>query len=337
MYSCVEISTGRSFAVKRIPMSTRSERITADRELNILSELVHPSINRLHDHFVDRLQCLLVLERLHGETLGARLKREGAVPESIAAGIFAQVVSAVQYLHSRGVVHRDLHPGNIMLEAGGYQLPGEGDCSDVKVPRTVLLDLGLARALRRSEIEMAKAKAEKKDDARLDTSFRSKTERLTMDLSSVGVRGYAAPEILRRMRSVKGDERARLAAPCTSEYGMAVDSYSLGMVLRCMLTGCPPNTAVFEYINKNTSPFTCVFSIIGKFLPPRSTKSGAPKAQPPRRVFREANECSPEAQALLKNMLHVDVDKRLPIHAVARHPWLVAAGEAAACASSCRV
>jgi eukaryotic-like serine/threonine-protein kinase len=75
----------------------------------------------------------LALEYIAGNTLEELLRRQrGALPPDTVLGIVAQIVSALDYLHQRGIVHCDLKPSNIMLEHS--------------TPRAVLIDFGIARA-----------------------------------------------------------------------------------------------------------------------------------------------------------------------------------------------
>jgi serine/threonine protein kinase len=80
----------------------------------------------------------LVMERLVGMTLAARLRESGPLDQSRAIAIVSQVLEAVSAAHRLGIVHRDLKPGNVML------VEHEGDIDFVKV-----LDFGLAKAIER--------------------------------------------------------------------------------------------------------------------------------------------------------------------------------------------
>ena len=102
------------------------------RELRTMAHLDHPGLVRLLGGGVDRGRPFLVAELVEGETLAARLAR-GPLPVERAAAIGADIASGLAHLHSRGVVHRDVKPANILL------------CSDTG--RARLTDFGIARVL----------------------------------------------------------------------------------------------------------------------------------------------------------------------------------------------
>lgn len=102
------------------------------REIRLHASLNHPNIAALHNALRIDNQLLMVIEFVDGETLADALRR-GPLPQRRAVELIAQVLSALDYAHSRGVVHRDIKPSNIMLTREG----------SVK-----LMDFGIALGLR---------------------------------------------------------------------------------------------------------------------------------------------------------------------------------------------
>lgn len=99
------------------------------REVEVCSKLVHPNIVSVLDSG-DHEGCLyLVMEVIPGDTLRKRLT-PGGLPLKEAAKLLEAIFAAVHHAHTRGVVHRDLKPDNIMVTGAG---------------RVVVMDFGLAR------------------------------------------------------------------------------------------------------------------------------------------------------------------------------------------------
>jgi serine/threonine-protein kinase len=85
------------------------------REISIVAKFQHPHILPLHDSGETEGFLYYVMPFVEGESLRARLDREGALPIPDATRILRQVVDALAYAHARGVVHRDIKPENVML------------------------------------------------------------------------------------------------------------------------------------------------------------------------------------------------------------------------------
>jgi serine/threonine-protein kinase len=90
-------------------------------EAQALALLTHPHIATVYDYGYSQRRHYLVMELVKGEPLSAALDR-GPLPWSAAVRSCAQVASALAVAHARGVVHRDVTPGNIMLTAAGVKL-----------------------------------------------------------------------------------------------------------------------------------------------------------------------------------------------------------------------
>jgi TolB-like protein len=101
------------------------------REIQIAASLAHPHILPLYDSGEADWRLYFVMPFVEGESLRARLEREGSLPLENALQIAQQVLAALGYAHSHGVLHRDIKPENILLE---------GD-------QAVVADFGIARAV----------------------------------------------------------------------------------------------------------------------------------------------------------------------------------------------
>lgn len=99
--------------------------ITADLEEQFLSEarvvssVEHPHIVPLYAAEARGGLLYLVMRLLPGRTLRDRIAEEGALPAAEAARLTHEIAEALELAHGRGVVHRDIKPDNVLLDAGG--------------------------------------------------------------------------------------------------------------------------------------------------------------------------------------------------------------------------
>lgn len=85
-------------------------------EINILLELDHPYIIKIHEVFEDEYFMHFVVDFCQGGDLFDRIREEGQVFEDTAKEIVFKILSAVGYCHAKGIIHRDLKPENIIFE-----------------------------------------------------------------------------------------------------------------------------------------------------------------------------------------------------------------------------
>ncbi len=85
------------------------------REIEISARLEHPHVLTLIDSGQADEILYYVMPYVEGESLRARVEREGALPVDDAVRILKEVVDALAYAHSKGIVHRDIKPDNVLL------------------------------------------------------------------------------------------------------------------------------------------------------------------------------------------------------------------------------
>src|SRR6516165_10150011 len=121
VYRARDTELGRTVAVKvpragNLGSSGDSDRFL--REARSVAQLRHPSIVPVFEIGQDSGVPYLVSEFVHGITLADLLTSE-RLPPRAAAELVAEIADALDYAHKQGVIHRDVKPSNIMLEAPG--------------------------------------------------------------------------------------------------------------------------------------------------------------------------------------------------------------------------
>ena len=117
VYKVKNLISDRIDAMKVLLPDLANESDLADRflrEIKVLASLNHPNIAGLHTAFRLENQLLMIMEFVNGTTLEDKLKN-GPFPLNDAIDYVSQVLSALGYAHSHGVIHRDIKPANMML------------------------------------------------------------------------------------------------------------------------------------------------------------------------------------------------------------------------------
>jgi Tfp pilus assembly protein PilF len=89
------------------------------RDARAAAVLSHPNIVGVYDVLEEGGMAYLVMEYIAGESLAERLKKGPPLDPATAARMLGQVAGALDYAHSRGVIHRDIKPGNVMIDSEG--------------------------------------------------------------------------------------------------------------------------------------------------------------------------------------------------------------------------
>lgn len=133
VFSAMDEALGHEVALKVLLPQYAEQRVILQRfrrEAEVCRRLAHPNIVRVYDLHEDGDRCFISMERVQGATLAERLHAFGPPRRNERIGIIRGLCEALAFAHAKGVVHRDLKPQNVMIDANG-------------TPR--LLDFGLAR------------------------------------------------------------------------------------------------------------------------------------------------------------------------------------------------
>jgi len=220
VYEARDVELERVVALKVLHPYYVEDRQFVERfrqEARAAARLRHPHIVTVYEAGEAGDQLYIAMEYLPGRTLQALLEAEGALPLERALPILEQVAEALDYAHAQGVVHRDVKPGNVMVEqtAEGSCISPSESCISPSEVRATLTDFGLVKALAASTA-------------------------LTSRGTLLGSPEYMAPE-------QADPERA-------GEVGPAADRYALGVVAYQMLTGrvpFPGNTPATLYAHEH--------------------------------------------------------------------------------------
>ena len=168
VYQALDLRLNRRVAIKVLPPDLAfnpSVRSRFLREAQMAAALTHPNIVPIYT--VDEVDGVVffVMALVDGESVSARLRREGSLPVEEVRSIVSQVADALDFAHRQGVVHRDIKPDNILLDRG--------------TRRPMVTDFGIARAA-------------------------AEEQRLTVTGMAVGTPAYMSPEQAMGDRDVDG-------------------------------------------------------------------------------------------------------------------------------------
>jgi hypothetical protein len=117
VYRALDRHTGRQVALKLYETAlSAGDRPQHRAELAALVRLHHPGLVRLYDSGIHDDCVFLVMQLIDGEPLSERITR-GPLPVGTVVELGWQLASTLAYVHARGVIHRDVKPGNVLVDA----------------------------------------------------------------------------------------------------------------------------------------------------------------------------------------------------------------------------
>ena len=121
VFKAVHELMGRETAVKVLPLhkSTSDAIESFRREIRTQAQLDHPNLVRAYDAGVDKNTHYLVVEYVEGTDLRRLVRNKGMISVQYAASIIKQAAEGLEHAHSRGLIHRDIKPGNILVTTTG--------------------------------------------------------------------------------------------------------------------------------------------------------------------------------------------------------------------------
>jgi len=204
--------TGNNFvAVKQIPQNSEHHNASFRREADLLYNLSHPNLPKVYDCFQEDGSNYIVLDYISGEDLSFSLKKGRVFSVAEVFQVADKVLSAIEYLHSHTIFHRDIKPHNIKIDEKGH---------------VFLLDFGTAKG------NFDESTITRKNEQSLVgyTPFYAPLEQvLRIDPNSYLMLHSLDSEKLERFLDMKTDARS--------------DIYSLGITLYQLLTHISPEKA----------------------------------------------------------------------------------------------
>lgn len=181
VYGAYDQVTGRSVAIKmmnkKLENNARQIKLFVN-ESTALSLLSHPNIVQVYNTAITNSTKYIIMEYVEGITLKKHIDHRGALPEREVLYYASQILSALDYIHSKGIVHCDIKPQNIILLQNG----------SIKVA-----DFGIAR------LDAMLDRSKEKSDVALGTVYyvspeqaQGKAPKAESDLYSLGVMLYEA-------------------------------------------------------------------------------------------------------------------------------------------------
>ena len=139
----LNVLTGRivaikSFNKKNIISESAKKKILY--ETNLMRGLFHPSVTKILETFESEKYMLIIMEYISGGNLQNFVKKRRKLGEKTAKILFRQIIQGIKYIHSRGIVHRDIKLENILLDLNNIVKICDFGVGKLIKPSTILKD-----------------------------------------------------------------------------------------------------------------------------------------------------------------------------------------------------
>lgn len=269
--------------------------------------LRHPNISSLIEWFAIGSNYFLIYEFIDGADLQVMWTQCGSgdplFSERMFGRLFVQLLNALTYCHSLGVVHRDIKLENIVVTNYSRRCPERSVCK--------LVDFGFAFFLRGPQCVMHPDQILRREDGIYQPISLTEADRICSDNRFVGTIDYCAPELI-------------LDAVSEPFELIPTDVYSLGVVLYCALVGkFPRSEGWIQRLNnkrrlwKNQHPKRAGPQILDDPLIVEELQTWGETLK-----FEGKAPLSAEARDLLRKMLHPLPSRRIGLEGVHKHKWV---------------
>ncbi|KAL4427360.1 hypothetical protein ABPG74_002331 [Tetrahymena malaccensis] len=113
---CKCVSTQKEYAVKTIGFKDGEHLLNISREFFLLQSLKHPNVVRTYDLFIENKKCYIILDYVVGFSLQDYLEKHHKMSEEYTKFVIIESLKAIQYLHQKGICHRDITSNNILID-----------------------------------------------------------------------------------------------------------------------------------------------------------------------------------------------------------------------------
>ena len=308
VYLAIRRRDQASVALKAIPVSLPDFEETLKREveaLSALSEPGHPNVCKLYDQLRDNVHSYLSMEYIGGGELFEHLCNSGPFSEDDAAQFLRQFANGLHYIHSKGYVHSDLKPENLMMGySWGQQVEDDNDDKNK--------DNNAPKQQQQKQQQQLKV---------VDFGF-SVPDQESIKLHFHGTIAYLPPECLHK----KSSPRHPTAAG---------DMFAVGVIIYTVLTGTHP------FDRTNQAPDSIIAQAIVQSAGStyddndndnnnnnnKSNDNDNDKENNEylsKYVFDDRTQgLSASSVMLMRSLLHPDPNRRMTSVQLCRHPWIL--------------